>query len=164
MRYTIDLNDSTEYGITAAREAFNASLPATISTPSDVEGEPATESPNPSILATNASYVAYVLGSAAESWCRQYAPVVVPDVPKAGASGVPQSITKKQGRAQLKAEGLLTAVEGYIASLPSDDDVRMTYEDAGTWVRTDPSVLGMMALLKKTDADADAFFVAASQR
>ena len=79
-------------------------------------------------------------------------------------NGVPQSITKKQGRAQLKAEGLLTAVEGYIASLPSDDDTRMSYEDAGTWVRTDPSVLGMMALLKKSDADADAFFVAADQR
>ena len=79
-------------------------------------------------------------------------------------NGVPQSITKKQGRAQLKAEGLLTAVEGYIASLPADDDTRMAYEDAGVWVRTDPSVLGMMALLKKSDADADAFFVAADQR
>ena len=79
-------------------------------------------------------------------------------------NGVPQSITKKQGRAQLKAEGLLTAVEGYIASPPADDDTRMAYEDAGVWVRTDPSVLGMMALLKKSDADADAFFVAADQR
>lgn len=79
-------------------------------------------------------------------------------------NGVPQSITKKQGRAQLKAEGLLAAVEGYIASLPADDDTRMAYEDAGVWVRTDPSVLGMMALLKKSDADADAFFVAADQR
>ncbi len=79
-------------------------------------------------------------------------------------NGVPQSITKKQGRAQLKAEGLLAAVESYIASLPADDDTRMVYEDAGTWVRTDPSVLGMMTLLQKTDADADAFFVAAAQR
>lgn len=76
-------------------------------------------------------------------------------------NGVPQVISKKQGRAQLKAEGLLAAVESYIASLPPDDDTRMAYEDSGTWVRTDPNVLGMMALLKKTDADADAFFVAA---
>jgi len=77
-------------------------------------------------------------------------------------AGIPQEISKKQGRAQLKLEGLLDAVEGYILSLPRDDDTRMAYEDAATWVRTDPTVLGMMRMLGKTDLEADAFFLAAA--
>ena len=77
--------------------------------------------------------------------------------------GVPQVISKRQGRAQLKAEGMLAAVEGFIASLPADNDVRMAYEDASEWNRQDENVLGMMEMLGKTGADADAFFVAASK-
>lgn len=84
--------------------------------------------------------------------------------PPADVNGVPQVVSKKQGRAQLKAEGLLAAVEGYIQSLPADNDTRMAYEDAATWVRTDPDLLSMMTMLGKTAAEADAFFVAASAR
>ena len=78
------------------------------------------------------------------------------------APGNGQTISKKQGRAQLKVEGLLVAVEAYIMSLPSDDDTRMAYEDSLNWERTDPNVIGMMGMLGKTDADADAFFTAAA--
>lgn len=70
-------------------------------------------------------------------------------------------ISKRQGRAQLKAEGLLAPVETYMASLPADDTTRMAYEDATEWVRTDPNVLAMMTMLGKSSADADAFFAAA---
>lgn len=77
-------------------------------------------------------------------------------------AGVPQVISKRQGRAQLKAEGLLTSVEAYMVSLATDDLTRMAYEDATEWRRTDPNVLAMMTMLGKTAADADAFFTAAA--
>ena len=77
--------------------------------------------------------------------------------PPSDVNGVPQIISKRQGRAQLKSEGLLAPVEAYIASLPADDDTRMAYEDAATWVRTDADVIAMLQLLGKTTADADAF-------
>lgn len=152
MRYTIDLNDASEYGITAAREAFNSSLPATVD-----------DAPNPALLATNADYVAYVLGSAVESWCRQYAPVVVPDVPKADASGVPQVITPAQGETQLLRDGLLDAVRAIVASEATPEEMKIAFARATEWQRTSPSVLAMMQELGKTDADADAFFAAASK-
>lgn len=78
------------------------------------------------------------------------------------ANIVPKAITKRQGRAQLKAESLLTPVENYMASLPKDNITRMAYEDASEWRRADPNVIGMMAMLGKKDADADAFFTAAA--
>lgn len=84
--------------------------------------------------------------------------------PPADINGIPQVINKRQGRAQLKAEGLLASVEGYIASLPPDDDTRMAYEDAATWVRSDANVVAMLMMLGKAAADADAFFVAAALR
>lgn len=152
MRYIIDLNDASEYGITAAREAFNSSLPATVD-----------DAPNPALLATNADYVAYVLGSAAESWCRQYAPVVVPDVPKADANAVPQSITPAQGETQLLREGLLDAVRAILADENTPEEMKIAFARATEWQRQSPSVLAMMGVLKKTDAEADAFFAAAAQ-
>lgn len=152
MRYIIDLNDASEHGITAAREAFNSSLPATVD-----------DAPNPALLATNADYVAYVLGSAAESWCRQYAPVVVPDVPKADANAVPQSITPAQGETQLLREELLDAVRGILAHESTPEEMKIAFARASEWQRQSPSVLAMMQALGKTDADADAFFAAAAQ-
>lgn len=151
MNYTTTISESSTYGITAARAAYNAALPATVD-----------EAPNPALLASDSAYLDFVLASAVQSWCKQYASVVVPEVPVAEVNGVPQSITKRQGRAQLKLDGLLTATEGYIFSLPSDDTLRMSYEDSSEWQRTNPGVVAMMSMLGKSVAQTDAFFIAAS--
>ena len=155
MIYTTTISPASVYGITAAREAYNASLPATIK-----DGD--LDVPNPALLPHDTAYLDFVLASAVQSWCKQYAQVVVPDVPDTSVTGIPQVISKRQGRAQLKAESMLSAVEGYMASLPVDDTTRMAYEDASEWQRTDPNVVAMMSMLGKNDADADAFFVAAA--
>lgn len=152
MNYTTTISTASEYGITAARAAYNASLPALVD-----------DAPNPALLASDSAYLDFVLAAAVQSWCRQYAPVVVPEVPVAEVNGVPQVISKKQGRAQLKLDGLLTATEAYIFSLEPDNDLRMAYEDASVWERTDPGIIAMLGMLGKTAADADAFFVAAAK-
>ncbi len=58
-KFTVEITDKAQLaGITAAREAYNASLP---------EGE---DSPEP--LADDAEYVQFVMGRAAESYALQY--------------------------------------------------------------------------------------------
>ena len=151
MIYTTTISDASVYGITAARNAYNAALPETVD-----------DAPNPALLTSDSAYLDFVLQSAVQSWCKQYAPVVVPDVPVTSVNGVPQAITKRQGRAQLKLDGLLTATEAYIFSLPSDDTLRMSYEDSSEWQRNNPGIIAMLGMLGKTSDDADTFFIAAS--
>ena len=65
--FTVEITEPSHLaGITAAREAYNAALEATIT---DEEG---TELPNPELLATDADYVSFVMGKAAESYSKQY--------------------------------------------------------------------------------------------
>ena len=59
--YTITIPDAADVGITKAREAYNASLPA------EIDG-----APNPDLKADNAAYVQWVMGNAAKSYCIQY--------------------------------------------------------------------------------------------
>jgi len=47
------------------------------------------------------------------------------------------------------------------SSLPEDIPTRIVFYEASEISRTDPVFLGMMALLEKTDAEADAVFVLA---
>jgi hypothetical protein len=65
--FTVEITDASKLaGITAAREAYNASLEATIV---DEEGN---EIDNPAILATDADYVQFVMDKASESYANQY--------------------------------------------------------------------------------------------
>jgi hypothetical protein len=65
-----------EAGLTAAMQAYNASLPPTISAPDpDSEAGAYHDVPNPALVANEAAYVAFVMNSAGESYARQY-PVV----------------------------------------------------------------------------------------
>jgi hypothetical protein len=75
---------------------------------------------------------------------------------------VPQSITPAQGETQLLREGLLDAVRAILANESTPEEMKIAFARASTWERQSPSVMTMMAALKKTDADADAFFTAAA--
>ena len=58
-KFTVEITDKAQLaGITAAREAYNASLP---------EGDDA-----PAPLANDAEYVQFVMGMAAQSYANQY--------------------------------------------------------------------------------------------
>ena len=66
--FTVEITDAAHLaGITSAREAYNASLPETVT---DEEGN---ETANPDILATDEEYVQFVMSKAAESYANQYA-------------------------------------------------------------------------------------------
>lgn len=104
------------------------------------------------------------------------APYVPPPPP---ALVVPASITRRQCALQLLAEGLITEAEAvamaatatppaYVNTLfdglSSMDRTRALIDfAASTYDRGNPLIVGMMTATGKTPADADAFFVAASQ-
>jgi hypothetical protein len=84
--FTIEITDASKLaGITAAREAYNASLPSTIIVKQptgemliDHETEESYEEtidviqPNPALIETDAEYVQFVMDKAAESYSKQY--------------------------------------------------------------------------------------------
>ena len=74
--FTIIITDEDKLaGIIAAREAYNAELPATIDDPDFVpteENEIAPKIANPDLLETDEDYVQFVMDKAAESYSNQY--------------------------------------------------------------------------------------------
>lgn len=151
MQILLDIPTSLVAGVTSALEAYNRQHQATI------KNEAGVDIPNPALLATESDYITFVMTKAIESWNKQYG-FTVSDV----VTSTPRSISKRQGRLQLKNENLLTIVENYMNSLPVDDTTRMAYNDASEWVRTDPNIIAMLTILGKSSEDADAFFLAAS--
>lgn len=64
--FTVEITDQKHLdGITAARNAYNNSLPQTVT-------ENEVEVPNPALLDTDAEYVQFVMSKAAESYANQY--------------------------------------------------------------------------------------------
>lgn len=65
--FNIEITEQSHLdGITAARDAYNQSLPET------VLNEVGEEISNPEIILTNAEYVQFVMSRAAESYAKQY--------------------------------------------------------------------------------------------
>ena len=153
MIYTTTISPSSEYGITAARNAYNAALPETVD-----------DAPNPALLASDSAYLDFVLQSAVQSWCQQYAPVVVPDVPVTEVNGVPQVVTMRQARLALLSDGLLTGVEAAIAALPEPDKTAalIEWEYSSEVHRGRAFVATLGVALGLTDAQLDALFVTAA--
>lgn len=84
-------------------------------------------------------------------WVRIPAPTPIPD-----------RVTARQFKLQLLAEGLIDAVEAWIAS--QGRAVQIAYGSSGTFVRDEPMLQAGFAALGFTEEQGDAFFSAASQR
>lgn len=74
---------------------------------------------------------------------------------------VPEQITPRQCRLQLLAEGKLDDVEAAINTM--GQAAKIDWEYAEVIKRDYPLVAAMMQLFQWTDADADAFFIAAAK-
>ncbi|MFC3326196.1 hypothetical protein [Mesorhizobium cantuariense] len=73
---------------------------------------------------------------------------------------VPVSVSARQFKLQLLAAGLLDQVEGFIAS--QGEAVQIAYDNSGSFVRTEPMMAAGFAALEFSEAEVDAFFVAAA--
>lgn len=75
--------------------------------------------------------------------------------------GVPQVISKYQGKKVLKMHGLLDVVMNYMSTLAATDDVRLAWDDAADWHRTSPFVTALGYMLGLSDQNIDAMFTEA---
>ena len=76
--------------------------------------------------------------------------------------GVPQIVSRFQGRAALANAGHFTTVNNYMASLPVDNLQRLAWEDAQEFRRNSPTVAAMQALLGLSDTEIDDLFIEAA--
>ncbi len=103
MKYVTTIDDASVYGITAAREAYNAAQPAEVEVTPASDDAPAVMGHNPALLTSNEAYLDFVLQNAVQSWCRQYAPTApVPEVPPTTVNGIPQQVTRRQAKTVLE--------------------------------------------------------------
>ncbi len=77
--------------------------------------------------------------------------------------GVPQVISKMQGRMILAQNDLLDDVEAYMAAQPAISPVRIYYQDAADWHRDHPMIDTLASQLGLTGEQVDQMFIAAKQ-
>lgn len=171
MKYATEINDASRYGITAARAAYNAALPAEVQV-SPADGDtPAVMGPNPDLISTDEGYLDFVLQRAVQSWCQQYAPVVTAPVPETVVAGVPQQVTRRQAKTVMEltpdnAHGNLWNAALAAASAIPDPQVRVVttnYLMESLYFEYAQVLAMAHQLLGMTSAQVDALFVAASK-
>jgi len=158
MQYSTTINDESVFGITAARNAYNASLPATV----EVEGEVVA---NPALIPNDSAYLDFILQKAITSWCIQFAPVVAPPPPPpTTVNGVPQAVTMRQAQLALLQNGLLSAVDSAISSIPGDAGIaaRITWEKSSMVERNNALVATLAPMLNLTNEQIDQLFILAA--
>lgn len=81
--------------------------------------------------------------------------------PKPLPPSVPTEISNWQAKKQLLIEGVYEQVNAAIGTM--DADAQVDWNHAAVFRRNYPLILQMQALLGRTDADTDAYFIAASK-
>lgn len=173
MQYVTTINPASVPGITAARAAYNASLPATIDGgQKTAEGAPIMVA-NPALLSSDSAYLDFVLRSAVDSWNRQFAPVIAPPVlPPAAVNGVPQEVTRRQGIQALIIRKDAAGVSYKSKVQPAIDAIvdpmqralmQAEWDESQTFQRQRPALIQMAtAIGLTTPAQIDDLFVFAA--
>lgn len=169
MQVLVNIPDNVKYAVTAARLAYNASLPP-------ARDESGNQVPNPAAITTDEGWIAFVNESAVKGWAVQYAapPAPPPEPPPIVIDGVPQSVTRKQGlkalaRAhQIGAAGPISeaTIQAAIEAMPEETDeqrllkadMQIEFKGALTWRRQNPFLLAMVGVLGLTSEQVDGLF------
>lgn len=168
MQVTLTIPESARPGITAARAAYNASLPATIEVPATEEGGEATQAPNPALLASDESYITFVVGRAVESYNANLgtaAPTPAPATPVV-VNGVPQEVTRRQARQALILAGKFDLVQPAINAIPDATQralMQSEWDDSQVFLRQRPALISMGYAIGLNDAGLDKLFVDAAK-
>jgi hypothetical protein len=141
MQVLIDIPESKRPGITAARQARNASLPAQVQ-----DGENTV--PNPALLASDEEYITWVIAQAVDSYNTVVSTPPPPPPPPGVINGVPQEVTRRQARTALHQTGRLALVQPCIdaikAANPAQGDlVQIEWDDSQTFQRQRPSLIAL---------------------
>lgn len=87
--------------------------------------------------------------------------LIAPPPPPEPAPVVPTEITNWQAKKQLLIEGVYEQVNAAISTM--DAAARIDWDHAAVFLRDYPLIHQMQALLGRSDAETDAYFVAASK-
>lgn len=72
-------------------------------------------------------------------------------------------VTPRQAKIALARANLLAAVESFMAGLPANDELRISWQEALSFRRDSDMVAGMAQLLNLSAAEIDALFLSAAQ-
>lgn len=78
------------------------------------------------------------------------------------APSIPQQVSRYQARAALLEAGLLSDVEAYFASLPSDSLEKLAWQEAPTVTRASQALAAAASALGLTDEGLDELFLRAA--
>jgi hypothetical protein len=81
--------------------------------------------------------------------------------PPAGPLPIPDKVSARQFRLQLRRSGLLDQVKGWVAA--QDGETQDAFEYSGEFVSTEPMMQAGFVALGFTDQQRDDFFLAASK-
>lgn len=192
MQYLLNTPAESDWAIAAARAAYNASLPQTVTQmqqqPGPNEGDPPVQVPvqvpNPDLLASDGDYISFVIGKAVTSWAQTHQAVAPPPVvDPVVVNGVPQEVTMRQAQQQMlytptvanNGSTLLDAVNTALAALPDDIPGRaakISWAKSSTVQRTNPLITQMVPVVQQalgladataTNAAIDQLFIAAAK-
>lgn len=181
MQVLLTIDESLRPGIAAARALYNAALPATVQdgevqdgevqTGTDPEtGEPIISPrmvpnmvPNPALITSDEAYVSFVMERAIHSY-QQLVPAASAPAPAPSpgtVNGVPQVVTKRQGRQALILTGKLALVQPAIDAIPDATQralMQAEWDDSNTFERQRPSLIQMATAIGLTSDDLDNLF------
>lgn len=166
MKISHDINDAFVPSITAARLAYNAALPQTVTVDENgVPLPPGQTLPNPALAADDEEFLIMGLDALVKEHVRKF--VVLPKPPAPPA--VPQEVSAAQGMAALIVTNRAHLVQPLIDAMPEDTDeqriqkalTQNAWSKSSIWKRHDPFLLSLAAGLELTDQDLDDLFVLA---
>ncbi len=169
---TFQVADGDIYGVTAARLAANAEMPARIADPADPESEIA----NPDLFPTDQAYfetrAKQLLANMVRSWNDQHkAPAPAPTpAPAPGVVAKVYEVTMRQAQLALLGAGLLDDVEAALDALPETTEAeikfakaaRITWEKSSTVQRDNPLINFLAGQLGLTSEQIDELFALAA--
>lgn len=156
----LTIPESHRAGVTAAREAYNATLPATVYE-TDADGN-TTQVANPALIASDEDYLSFVVGRAVDSYqSLATAPTPAPTPDPVVVNGVPQVVSRRQGIQALINTGNYDKVQPAIDAI-TDAATKATmqneWDNSASFERQRTSLIQLATAIGLTTDDLDNLF------
>lgn len=172
MKVNLDINAAYAPSITAARNAWNAKQPATVTT--DANGNPLPPGqtlPNPALVANNEAFIQLQVLILVKDWVATYGMLQPPLV----IDGVPQEVSRAQAYEELVWQSLhniddpaQSEIENIISMIPDAAlklRMKVLFRNSATFERQNPDLIMLWTqAMGRSLADLDQMFINASKR
>jgi hypothetical protein len=139
MEFKVTVPDDLAWGIGAARSAHNASQLG---------------NSTPMAIGNDEQFLDFHINEQLKLWCKKAMPAVI-------VNGVPQTVSRRQGRAALRKTGKFATIEAFIAAMPPSDTkviVQGEWEDSAEFERQRPLLNQIWTAMGFTQDELDDVF------